>query len=107
MTILPSGPVPETSSSDLTELHPEYVCKRPLWEECRDVLAGQKAVKERDGGTRYLPPTAGMILDGMDHPDELGYQNYQAHLKRAHFYGYYTEGVDLALGMLWNKPPVI
>jgi hypothetical protein len=48
-----------------------------------------------------------MILDGMETQHSLGYCNYQAYLKRALFYGYYAEGVDLALGMLWNKPPVI
>jgi hypothetical protein len=98
------------STSGLDSTHPEYDCKLEQWYRCKDVLAGQDAVKARSGphgkGTCYLPPTAGMILDGMN-PGELGYENYQSYKKRALFYGYATESVDLALGMLWNKPPVI
>ena len=94
------------SSSDLTEKHPLYCEFSVKWERCYDVLGGQDAVKSRDCGHRYLPPTAGMQLDGMCQ-GELGWCNYQAYLNRALFYGYYNEGVDLALGMLWNKPPVI
>jgi hypothetical protein len=98
------------STSSLDSTHPEYDCMLQQWLQCKDVLSGQKAVKERSGpygaGTCYLPPTAGMILDGMS-KGQLGYENYQSYKTRAHFYGYYSEGVDLALGMLWNKPPVI
>lgn len=98
------------STSGLDSTHPDFDCRLEQWYRCKDVLAGQDAVKARSGpygkGTCYLPPTAGMILDGMN-PDELGYENYQAYKKRALFYGYATESVDLALGMLWNKPPVI
>lgn len=95
------------STASLDGTHPEYDCRLAQWERCQDALAGQDAVKKRDEGKRYLPPTAGMILDGMGGPHQLGYCNYKAYLCRAHFYGYYSEGVDLALGMLWNKPPVI
>ncbi len=97
-----------TTGNTLDQVHPEYTARLAQWSRCKDVLAGQDAVKARDGGKCYLPPTAGMILDGMDGTgcDSLGYFNYQAYLKRSHFYGYYAEGVDLALGMLWNKTPV-
>jgi hypothetical protein len=102
-----SAPVKTTgSTSVLTQTHPEYDCKIQKWYRCRDVMEGQDAVKCRNGGLDYLPPTAGMFLDGM-HPGELGYYNYQNYKKRSLFYGYYAEGVDLALGMLWNKSPVI
>lgn len=95
------------SSSSLASTHPQYDCRVKQWERCRDTLAGQDAIKSRDGGVCYLPPTAGMILDGMNGAHELGYQNYQAYLSRSFYYGFVAEGVDLALGMLWNKPPVI
>jgi hypothetical protein len=95
------------SSSDLSSTHPQYDCRVRQWERCRDTLAGQDAIKSRNGGMCYLPPTAGMILDGMNGAYELGYQNYQAYLARAFYYGFVAEGVDLALGMLWNKLPVI
>jgi len=94
-------------SSDLSSTHPEYDYRVYQWQRCKDALAGQDAIKSRDGGHCYLPPTAGMILDGMNNEHELGWQNYQAYKKRAHYYGYVAESVDLALGMLWNKPPVI
>ncbi len=95
------------SSSDLANTHPQYDCRVRQWERCRDCLAGQDAIKARNGGMCYLPPTAGMILDGMNGSHDLGYQNYQAYLCRAHYYAFCSEAVDLALGMLWNKPPVI
>jgi hypothetical protein len=94
------------STSGLDSTHPEYDCRLQQWERCKDARDGQDAVKTREGGQRYLPATAGMILDGMQQ-GQLGYDNYKAYLKRAHFYGYYSEAIDLALGMLWNKPPVI
>jgi len=95
------------NSSDLSNTHPQYDCRVRQWERCRDCLAGQDAIKSRNGGQCYLPPTAGMILDGMNGQHDLGYQNYQAYLARAHYYAFCSEAVDLALGMLWNKPPVI
>src|SRR5690606_15992079 len=98
--------VKERSSSSISTTHPLYDARVRQWERCRDCLDGQDAIKARDGGYRYLPPTAGMILDGLNN-NELGYQNYRAYLQRAHYYGYCSESVDLALGMLWNKPPVI
>ncbi len=97
-----------TTGNTLDQTHPQYDARIHQWYRCRDVLAGQDQVKARDGGRCYLPPTAGMILDGVnDGCESLGTFNYQAYLKRAMFYGYYSEAVDLALGMLWNKPPVI
>lgn len=102
------GPVVKErgGSNAISSTHPLYDCRIRQWERCRDCLDGQDAVKAREGGYRYLPPTAGMILDGMNNK-ELGYQNYQAYKLRAHYYCYVPEAVDLALGMLWNKPPVI
>lgn len=98
-----------TGSNSLDSTHPSYDYRVYQWGRCRDVLAGQDAVKSKDGGHCYLPPTAGMIIDGMGQGQGcgIGYSNYQAYLKRAMFYGYYAEAVDLALGMLWNKSPVI
>lgn len=95
------------SSGDLASTHPAYDCRVRQWERCRDCLAGQDAIKSRNGGLCYLPPTGGMILDGMNGQHDLGYQNYQAYIKRSHYYAFCSEAVDLALGMLWNKPPVI
>lgn len=95
-----------SANSGLGSTHPEYDCRIYQWQRCKDVLAGPDAVKSRQDGHCYLPPTAGMIMDGMS-GSELGHANYEAYKKRAHLYGYYSEGVDLALGMLWNKPPVI
>lgn len=102
-----ASPEASTSSADVSATHPEYDCRVKQWRRCRDCLAGQDAIKSREGGQCYLPPTAGMILDGMNGCHNLGYQNYQAYLKRAHYYAFCSEAVDLALGMLWNKPPVI
>ena len=36
-------------------VHPLYAEMSPVWRECRDAVAGQRAVK--NGGELYLPAT--------------------------------------------------
>lgn len=107
MTLGLAYPESRSTSNSLDNQHPEYSRRVYQWQRCRDALDGQDAIKSRDGGRCYLPPTAGMVMDGMNGAHDLGYCNYQAYKTRAHFYGYANEAVDLALGMLWNKPPII
>lgn len=54
--------------------HPSYDCCAPMWDKCRDALAGEDAVKLK--GATYLPK-----LDGQEASE------YDAYRMRALFYG--------------------
>jgi len=85
--------------------HPEYQLHVEDWEACRDVYHGQSAVRRRECGQRYLPPTRGMHIDGMQ-AGGLGRKNYDAYRDRALLSGFFTDAVDTFLGMLWHRPTV-
>lgn len=95
-----------TDSIDAT--HPLYDCRLAQWRRCRDCWDGQEAIKRRDHGRCYLPPTDGMVLDGAFTPDAkaIGWTNYRAYLNRALFYGFYADAVTMALGLAWTKEPI-
>jgi hypothetical protein len=88
--------------------HPDYVTHHCDWEACRDVYEGESAVKRRDDGQRYLPPTVGMRLDwhlaAQNGQDKIGQRNYEAYRARALLSGFLTDAVDQFLGMLWHRP---
>lgn len=85
--------------------HPLYDKFVPFWVKCRDTYAGEDAVKAKR--TAYLPPTDGMIEDGMNLPTEVGYQRYDAYLKRAVFHDFMKEAVQNAIGAMHCKPATI
>ena len=84
--------------------HPDYARYAALQTTCRDLSEGQDYIKSK--GELYLPATSGMNLDGMSTSD-LGYKNYQAYLKRAILPGYFIDGINTRMGLLYSKPPVI
>lgn len=96
------------TTDSITATHPLYDCRLVQWQRCRDCWDGQDAVKGRDYGRRYLPPTEGQVLDGAFGGDSssLGTQNYKAYLQRALFYGFYADAVQMALGLAWTKEPI-
>lgn len=64
----------------------------------------------------YLPPTAGMWMDGGGTGSEIfkrlipyskGWRAYQTYLGRALFIPFIRDSADMILGMIWNKPPQI
>jgi Domain of unknown function (DUF4055) len=81
--------------------HPTYLYYAYEWQKMRDCFAGQRAIKER--GATYLPPTAGMALDGLGQ-DQTGWHNYRAYLSRAKFTGFVASGVSTYSGLLEQKP---
>ena len=62
-------------------------------------------VKER--GTLYLPPTSGMVADGMDNAGQPGWKAYDAYRKRSSFPDVVKEAVSGNIGVMEHKPPVI
>lgn len=84
----------------LKTAHPQYAEKFNAWTAMRDFYKGEAKVK--DAGVTYLPPTAGMVLDGME-PNALGYKLYQAYKDRAVFPDYVKEGIESLIGLIHQR----
>lgn len=74
-------------------VHPLYAEMSPVWRECRDAVAGQRAVKK--GGALYLPAT---FADS----DPVRYAQY---LQRAYFMGVTGRTKEALTGMVFRKSP--
>jgi len=85
--------------------HPLWNEHREDWELMRHTYRGQRIVKEQ--GIRYLPPTAGMISDGMGNDNAPGSKAYKAYRTRALVPDLVREAVEAAIGVMHQKPPVI
>lgn len=82
--------------------HPSYAIYSPDWVKMDDTYAGQRRIKDK--GESYLPPTSGMIHDGMEN-NQLGKKAYDAYRLRAVFHDFVREAVENLLGMMHHKPP--
>jgi hypothetical protein len=73
--------------------HPLYAEMLPVWRECRDAVAGQRAIKK--GGAIYLPATfANSDAD-----------RYAQYLARAYFMGVTGRTKEALTGMVFRKAP--
>lgn len=86
------------------ETHPQFDQFLPLQTLCYDVSQGENHIKGLE--QRYLPPTTGMILDGMAAGD-IGYSDYLNYLSRAVFPTDYEDAIKNRCGLLHQKKPVI
>lgn len=82
--------------------HPDYVSMRYDWDEVRDAYKGERWVKSL--GRKYLPPTVGMVLDGMGKETDPGLIAYEAYKMRAQFPDYMQVGPETLVGILNAKP---
>lgn len=93
----------------LDSVHPRYAEMAPEWVRLRDFTKGERAVKAK--GETYLPATKGMKLDGMGSTasgkSKLGQEVYDAYKLRAVFPEYIADALEIFMGMLHNKSPVI
>lgn len=106
----------------INSVHPRYAVLAPEWVKLRDFKNGERAVKAK--GEVYLPPTQGMRLDGYGLrtsydpasgngsgvtgcTSNLGQLAYDAYLLRAIFPEYMMDALEIFMGMLHNKSPVI
>ncbi len=116
----------------LDSVHPLYTEHVFDWEQLRDAAKGERVVKSK--GQKYLPPTSGMIIDGLNggpRPVDydpsanngagtagLGYgpfgkyrsvgeAAYEAYKLRAVFPEYVNDALEYFMGALHNKSPVI
>lgn len=85
--------------------HPLYQEFAADWLQMRETYRGQRIVKE--AGIKYLPPTSGMIADGVVNPQSEGYKAWAAYRARAVFPEFVKQAVEAALGVMHHKPPVI
>lgn len=116
----------------LDSVHPQYTEHAEDWEQLRDSAKGERIVKGK--GQKYLPPTSGMILDGLNGPytspnnnpaanngagtaglgygrfgkyRNMGEAAYEAYKLRAVFPEYVKDALEYFMGALHNKSPVI
>jgi hypothetical protein len=88
----------------LQNKHPLYGQFLEDWQMMRDTYRGEKVIKDK--GRTYLPPTSGMIQDGME-PNAPGWNAYQAYKQRAVFHDFVSDAVEAMIGMMHHKSPVI
>ena len=74
------------------------------WQKMKDTHKGERRVKER--GVKYLPPTSGMIADGMQFR-QPGLDAYNSYRTRARFPDIVTAAVEALVGIMHSKPPTI
>lgn len=87
-----------------TNTHPLYDASKADWDLLRDSYAGEKTVKEK--GSTYLPPTPGMMLDGIM-PSERGHASYLNYIARSVYPDFFEVGVSTLIGILNAKDTVI
>ncbi len=88
----------------IDSVHPEYSDFIDSWVSMRDFYKGERVVKSKR--TTYLPPTKGMLEDGM-YPGQLGYSVYDAYLKRSLFPDVVKIGIETYLGLMHKKDAII
>lgn len=88
----------------LNSQHPAYTAYHDQWVQLRDFYKGEHHVKLAED--KYLLPTAGMLMDGMGLND-VGRKAYESYLARAVFPDYIKDAVEISIGLLHQKEPVI
>lgn len=81
--------------------HPQWVLMAPTWVALRDAYAGEAAIKSKTA--QYLPPTRGMVSDGLERPDQPGAKAYASYLTRAVFPDMFKPAVDALAGVIHRK----
>jgi hypothetical protein len=80
--------------ADVSTTHPQYDDALPLWQKCRDMVAGQEAVHA--AGELYLPRLA-----------EQSTKEYEAYKSRALVYNATGRTLDGLTGLIFRRPPTI
>lgn len=81
-------------ANNVATVHPAYAEMEPVWQMCRDLVNGARAVKAR--GRVYLPSPSGMSP-----------QDYQAYLKRASLFAAMGKTVGALAGAIFTRPPTV
>lgn len=83
----------------------EYTKMLPYWKKLDDLYRGEDVVKR--AGVKYLPPSAGMIIDDLGTPESIGDKVYRAYVKRADYINHVKNGVDRYVGLCHQSAPTI
>lgn len=86
----------------LDSKHPLYSEFLEDWNVMEDTYRGERVIKSK--GSKYLPPTSGMIADGFPTVDTPGWKAYNAYKTRAIFHGFVDEAVKTLVGIMHHKP---
>ena len=89
----------------LDSVNYEYLNMLPYWEKLDDLYRGEDYVKK--AGVKYLPPSAGMIIDDMRSINSLGFKIYMAYLGRADYINHVKNAVDRYVGLCHQSSPTI
>jgi hypothetical protein len=76
--------------------HPAVAAHRPIWQRCRDVIAGQDAMHDRKRREIYLPRFTG-------EKDK----DYNARVARSEFFNATYRTIEGMVGMLFRKNPAV
>lgn len=87
--------------------HPLYSAMLEIWEKNRDCYDGEDVIKDK--GSRYLPATSGMVLDGFgsNNVESAGFKAYTAYKMRAYFAEIVRDAVESAVGAMHINEPEI
>ena len=89
--------------------HPLFLLRLPEWKQCRDTHGGEGPVKA--AGFEYLPPTAGMALDGATPTAPTagnpGWERYNSYRLRARVPEWHREAVAGLVGIMHRRDPTI
>jgi len=85
--------------------HPQYITQSPIWQKMRDTYEGEDHIKSK--GPVYLPYTYGMILDNAGTTNTEGEARYQRYKTRAVFPEVVSGAVELMLGLLHFRAPIV
>lgn len=88
-------------------VHPSYLQHQTDWESMDDAYEGERRVKDKSNGVKYLPFTPSQRLDGVDNSTQDGWKDYAAYKMRATFPDYVTDAVETLVGLLHSKPAEI
>lgn len=94
-----------TPGTGVNSRHPLFTEFLEDWVQMRDTYRGERIVKEK--ATLYLPPTSGMVADGMGNAEAPGMKAYNAYKKRAHFPDIVNDAIEAMIGVMHHKPPTI
>lgn len=90
------------NAPDVRVLHPKYTEMAPKWVQIRDVLGGEKVIKDRClQSKKYLP------LPATEADEMANIERYTAYVERSVFYNATARTLSGLVGQVFSKPPVM
>lgn len=92
----------QENAPNILTTHPKYTAMLKKWEQIRDVLGGEEAVKNKCtyGLQKYLP------LPDTENDTQKNMDRYASYVLRAVFYNATARTLSGLVGQVFSKPPV-